>query len=343
MRHLLNTLYVFTEDAYLALDGENVVVRCDGTELGRVPLHTLEGILCFSYRGASPGLMGACAERGVALAFFDRKGRFLAGVHGGQRGNALLRKTQYAWSEDAEKSLAIARNFIIGKLYNGRWVLERAVRDHGLRIDAEAVKAASAKLDASLHSVAACETMDSLRGIEGDAAAEYFGVFDELVLRDKETFRFAGRVRRPPTDPLNAMLSLFYTVLALDCASALEGVGLDPYVGFMHADRPGRRSLALDLMEELRPVFVDRFVLSVVNNRVIDAAAFDRRESGEVRLTDEGRRALFEAWQERKKETITHPFLKEKIPRGLVPHVQALLLARCVRGDLDGYPPFLWK
>lgn len=343
MRHLLNTLYVFTENAYLVLDGENVVVRCDGAELGRVPLHTLEGILCFSYRGASPGLMGACAERGVGLSFFDRRGRFLAGVHGGQRGNVLLRKTQYAWSESDEKSLAIARNFITGKLYNSRWVLERAVRDHGLRIDADSVKAASAKLDASLRSAADCEAMDSLRGIEGDAAAEYFGVFDELVLRDKETFLFSGRVRRPPTDATNAMMSLFYTVLAFDCASALEGVGLDPFVGFMHADRPGRRSLALDLMEELRPVFVDRFVLSAVNNRVVGPLDFERRESGEVRLSDEGRKALFGAWQERKKETITHPFLKEKIPRGLVPHVQALLLARCVRGDLDGYPPFLWK
>ncbi len=343
MRHLLNTLYVFTEDAYLTLDGENVVVRRDGDELGRVPLHTLEGILCFSYRGASPGLMGACVERGVALSFFDRKGRFLAGVQGEERGNVLLRKAQYAWSEDPEKSLAVARNFIVGKLYNGRWVLERAVRDHGMRIDADAVKAASARLDASMRGAASCESMDTLRGIEGDAAAEYFGVFDELVLRDKEAFRFVGRVRRPPTDPMNAMLSLFYTVLAFDCASALEGVGLDPYVGFMHVDRPGRRSLALDLMEELRPVLVDRFVLSAVNNRVAKPEQFERREPGEVRLSDEGRRALFGAWQERKKETITHPFLKEKIPRGLVPHVQALLLARCIRGDLDGYPSFLWK
>lgn len=343
MRHLLNTLYVFTEDAYLVLDGENVVVRRDGVELGRVPLHTLECILCFSYRGASPALMGACAERKVALSFFDRKGRFLAGTYGEQRGNVLLRKAQYAWSEDAEKSLAIARGFIAGKLYNSRWVLERAVRDHGLRIDSDSVKAASVKLGASIRNVTGCESMDSLRGIEGDAAAEYFGVFDELVLRDKETFRFSGRVRRPPTDAMNAMLSLFYTVLAFDCASALEGVGLDPFVGFMHVDRPGRRSLALDLMEELRPVFVDRFVLSAVNNRVVGSSDFEKRESGEVRLSDEGRRTLFGAWQDRKKETIMHPFLKEKIPRGLVPHVQALLLARCVRGDLDGYPPFLWK
>lgn len=343
MRHLLNTLYVFSEDAYLSLDGENVVVRRDGTELGRIPLHTLEGILCFSYRGASPQLMGACAERCVSLSFFSSNGRFLAGVHGERRGNVLLRKTQCAWSEDEGKSLEVSRNFIVGKLFNSRWVLERAVRDHSLRIDAESVKLASSKINASMRGAASAEALDSLRGIEGDAAAEYFGVFGELILRDKETFRFSGRVRRPPTDAMNAMLSLFYTVLALDCASALEGVGLDPYVGFMHADRPGRRSLALDLMEELRPVMVDRFVLSAVNNRVVDASCFEVRESGEIRLCEEGRRTLFDAWQSKKKEAITHPFLKEKMPWGLVPHVQALLLARFVRGDLDGYPPFLWK
>lgn len=343
MRHILNTLYIFTEEAYLTLDGENVVVRCDGKELGRIPLHTLEGILCFSYRGASPALMGACSERKVALSFFDRRGRFLAGVHGEQRGNVLLRKAQYAWSEDPEKSLSIAQNFIIGKLYNARWVLERASRDHGLRINVEDVKETSRRIDVSMHAASSCEVMDSLRGIEGDAAAEYFGVFDELILRDKDVFRFSGRTRRPPTDATNAMLSLFYTVLAFDCASALEGVGLDPYVGFMHVDRPGRRSLALDMMEELRPVFVDRFVISAVNNRMVNGSHFDRRESGEVRLSDEGRRILFGAWQDKKREVITHPFLKEKIPRGLVPHVQALLLARHIRGDLDGYPPFLWK
>lgn len=343
MRHLLNTLYVLTEDAYLVLDGENVIVRCGSDQLGRVPLHTLESILCFSYRGASPALMGACATRGVALSFYDQRGRFLVGVHGEQRGNVLVRKTQFAWSEDTEKSLGIAKNLIIGKLYNSRWVLKRAIRDHGMRIDAARVKEVSDRLNASIHAAMSCESMESLRGIEGDAAAVYFSVFDELVLRDKETFGFSGRTKRPPTDATNAMLSLFYTVLSYDCAAALEGVGLDPYVGFMHADRPGRRSLALDLMEELRSVQVDRFVLSAVNNRVVNASHFEKRESGEVRLSDEGRRALFEAWQGRKREIITHPFLKEKIPRGLVPHVQALLLARYIRGDLDAYPPFLWK
>ncbi len=343
MRHLLNTLYVFTEDAYLALDGENVVVQRQGAQLGRVPLHTLEAILCFTYAGASPALMGACGERGVSLAFFTPRGRFLARACGSASGNVLLRKQQCRLAEDAEASLAISRNFITGKLFNSRWVLERALRDHGMRLDAEGLQRATGLVQSSLEAARVCESVDSLRGIEGDAASVYFSVFDELILRGKDYFKFEGRVRRPPTDAVNAMLSLFYTVLSLDCAAALEGVGLDPYIGFMHADRPGRKSLALDLMEELRAPVVDRFVLTCINNRVVGEQSFDVRESGEVRLTDDARKAVFQAWQERKKDVITHPFLKEKVAWGLVPHVQALLLARCVRGDLDEYPPFLWK
>ncbi len=343
MKHLLNTLYVFTEDAYLALDGENVVVRCGGEERGRIPLHTLESIVSFSYAGASPALMGECAGRGISLSFFSGKGRFLARVQGEARGNVLLRREQYRWADDSALSLEVARNFITGKIFNARWVLERSLRDHSLRIDADRVKAASVSLSEAVAHVRTCSSADELRGVEGDAASSYFGVLSELILREKEFFTFPGRARRPPTDPVNAMLSLFYTVLANDCASALEGVGLDPYVGLLHVDRPGRASLALDLMEELRAIFVDRFVLSAINNRVVKLGCFEMRESGEVRLNVEGRRALFGAWQDRKRSTITHPFLKEKIPWGLVPHVQALLLARCIRGDLDGYPPFLWK
>lgn len=343
MRRLRNTLYVFTEDAYLALDGENVVAKQAGKEMGRVPLHTLEGIFCFSYMGASPALMGACSERGVSLSFFSPRGRFLARAVGAQQGNVLLRKRQYAWSEDACRSLEVAKAFIAGKIYNSRWVLERGVRDHGLRIDAEAVRDASFHLAESLGSVSSCADDESLRGVEGDAAARYFGVLGELILRDKEYFAFPGRVRRPPTDAVNAMLSLFYTTLMMDCSSALEGVGLDPYVGFLHVDRPGRRSLALDLMEELRPVMVDRFVLTAINNRMVSEKDFDCLESGEVRLSDAGRKTLYAAWQERKHDEIMHPYLKEKIPWGLVPHVQALLLTRFIRGDLDGYPAFLWK
>lgn len=343
MRRLLNTLYIFTEDAYLALDGENVVAKREGSEIGRVPLHTLEAIQSFSYAGASPALMGACGARGISLSFFDRRGRFLADVQGDYQGNVLSRRAQYRCSADPELALGIARNCIVGKLHNSKWVLERALRDHGLRIDEKRVKSASNRISQSLQCARSCATLESLRGIEGDAAATYFSVFDELVLRDKETFGFTIRTRRPPTDATNAMLSLFYSVVSRDCSSALRGVGLDPYIGFLHTDRPGRRSLALDCMEELRPVVVDRFVLSAINNRIVGARDFDRRESGEVRLSEKGRKALFEAWQNKKKETITHPFLKEKIPWGLVPFVQAQLLCKYLRGDLDGYPPLLWK
>lgn len=343
MRKLLNTLYVFTEGAYLSLENENVVVWSDGAILGRVPLHTVESILCFSYKGASPQLMGSCAEKGISLSFFSPHGKYLASVYGRRRGNVLLRRSQYEIASDGERSLEIARNFIAGKVFNGRWVIERGLRDHALRVDADTLRAVSSKMKDSLSSIEACRDLESLRGVEGEAAARYFSVFDQLILRDKETFAFRGRVRRPPTDPVNAMLSLFYAVLAADCSSALEGVGLDPYIGFMHVDRPGRASLALDLIEELRAVMVDRFVLTSINNRIVSASSFEFRESGEVRLTDKGRRALFDSWQSRKRETIVHPYLKEKISWGLLPHVQALLLARCVRGDLDGYPPFLWK
>lgn len=343
MKKIKNTLYVFTEDAYLALDGENVVAKQGSNVLGRVPLHTLEGISLFSYAGASPALMGACCERGVRLTFFSPSGRYLADARGGCAGNVLLKKAQFETSENEAASLEIARYFILGKIFNSRWVLERALRDHGLRIDADAVQRAIGHLVESLEAVRTCESLDSLRGIEGDAAAAYYSVFDELILRDKEGFRFAGRSRRPPKDRVNALLSLFYSVLARDCASALLGVCLDPAVGLMHADRPGRDSLALDCMEELRSVFVDRFVLTAINNRVVDASSFDVRETGEVRLTADARKMLFKTWQEKKREQITHPFTKEKIPRGLVPNVQAQLLAKRLRGDLDAYPPFLWK
>ncbi len=343
MKRLLNTLYIFTEDMYLSLDGENVVAKQEGKDVGRIPLHTLESIVSFSHAGASPALMGACAERNIMLSFFSKSGRFLAGTCGEVRGNVLLRKFQYEISCNETRCLSVARYFIIGKLFNSRWVLERGARDHALRIDVDAMKQTSSRLKESISRARACKTLDSLRGIEGDAAAEYFGIFNQLILRNKETFRFAGRTRRPPTDAVNAMLSLFYTMLSRSCAAALEGVGLDPYMGFLHADRPGRQSLALDLMEELRPIMVDRFVLSAINNRIIEPRSFCVRETGEVRLTEEGRKKLFTFWQDRKREELVHPFTKEKIPRGLVPHIQALLLAKNVRGDLDEYPPFLWK
>lgn len=343
MRRLLNTLFVMTEDSYLSLDGENVVILQNEKTLGRFPLHALEGILYFGYKGASPALMGACAKRSVGLCFMTPRGRFLARTCGETRGNVLLRKEQYRVSDNEARSCMVARCMIAGKLYNARWSLERATRDHPMRVNTQRLKAVSASLSASAKVAAASTNLNSLRGIEGEAATQYFGVFDELLLRSKEHFFFKNRSRRPPMDNVNAMLSFVYAILANDCASALEAVGLDSYVGFLHRDRVGRASLALDLMEELRPAFADRFVVSCVNNRVVLPEHFEKLESGSVSMTDDGRRAFLNAYQTRKRETVTHPFLEEKMPWGLVPYVQALLLARYLRGDLDAYPPFLWK
>ena len=343
MRHLLNTLFVLTEDSYLSLDGENIVISNGENTIGRFPLHVLEGVLYFGYRGASPSLMGACAQRGINLVFMKPSGRFLARVSGETRGNVLLRKKQFRVSELSDESLTIARSFVMGKVYNSRWVLERAIRDHTLQVDVEKLKATSTRLRGFLPEIASVGSVDSLRGLEGEAASMYFGVLNELILRDKDNFFFYGRNRRPPRDNVNTMLSFFYSILANDCTAALESVGLDPYIGFMHSDRPGRAALALDLMEELRSVIADRFVLTLINNRVVSATDFVQQENSTVTLSDDGRKAALSAWQGRKKETITHPFLGEKIPWGLVPYVQALLLARYLRGDLDAYPTFFWK
>ena len=343
MRRLLNTLFVLTEDSYLALDGENIIVLCGDETMGRFPLHTLESILYFGYKGASPALMGACADHGIGLCFLTPRGRFLARTCGQTRGNVLLRKEQYRLSADDAQSCRIARSMIAGKLYNARWVLERATRDHGMRVNVERLKQVSSALAQAALTAADETDLDRLRGIEGEAATLYFSVFDELLLQNKEYFFFRVRTRRPPQDNVNALLSFTYSILANDCASALEAVGLDPYVGFMHTDRPGRISLALDMMEELRPAFADRFVTTCVNNRIILPEHFETSESGAVILTDAGRRAFLSAYQERKKDQIQHPFLGEKIPWGLVPYVQALLLARYIRADMDAYPAFLWK
>lgn len=343
MRHLLNTLFVMTEDSYLALEGENVVVLREEETLGRFPLHTLEGIDYFGYKGASPALMGACAKNEISLCFLTPNGRFLARVCGETRGNVLLRRKQYAVADREEESCLVARNMIAGKLTNARWVLQRATRDHALRVDVEQLKTVSTSLADAACLAAAAEQAEVLRGIEGEAARRYFGVFDQLILQNRETFSFRTRSRRPPLDAMNALLSLAYAVLGNDCAAALEAVGLDPYVGVLHGIRPGRTSLALDLMEELRPCFSDRFALSCVNTRLLRPEHFNTAENGAVTLTDAGRKAFFTAWQEKKREPITHPFLGEKMPWGLVPYVQSLLLARYLRGDLDEYPPFIWK
>lgn len=343
MRKLLNTLYVTTPDTYLALDGENVVVYQEQEILLRVPLHTLENIFYFGYKGASPALMGACAERSIRLSFLTPQGRFLASACGQARGNVLLRAQQVRISDDINKSVLYARNFIIGKVYNSRWLLERSVRDHALRIDTTAVKTVCNQLVTALSRIKECQDMEQLRGLEGAAAEQYFGVLDQMILQNKKVFTFQGRNRRPPLDPVNALLSFVYVLLTNDCTAALETVGLDPYIGFMHRNLPGRTSLALDLMEELRSVMADRTVIALINQRMIHEKDFLRQESGAVYLNDEGRKTVLSFWQQRKQETIVHPYLQEKIPWGLVPYVQALLLCRCIREDIEEYPPFLWK
>ena len=287
--------------------------------------------------------MGECARRGVDLVFLTTSGRFLARIVGESRGNVTLRREQYRAADDETRSRALAGDFLLGKLFNSKWILERAAREYPLRLDAETLKAASAQLGGSIKQLGPCETLEQLRGVEGSAATVYFRAFDQLILNQKDVFRFEERRRRPPTDPVNALLSFGYTLLARDCAAALEGVGLDAYVGFLHRDRPGRISLALDLMEELRGVMVDRFVLTLINRRELGAKDFATQENGAVLLKADSRKTFLAAWQNRKQELITHPFLEEKIPWGLVPHPQALLLARYLREDLDAYPLFLWK
>ena len=343
MRQLLNTLFVTSEDVYLSLDGENVVANRGGEAVARYPLHTLQSIVSFSYSGASPALMGACAKREIGLAFCTPRGRFLARVSGQMQGNVLLRRTQYRVADDPSESCRVARMMILGKVYNARWSVERTRRDHAMRINGERFAAVSQQLQGLLPQITAETSLESLRGLEGAGATAYVSILDDMILQGKDTFFFRERSRRPPLDAFNAMLSFAYSLLAHDCVSALESVGLDAYVGFLHRDRPGRESLALDLMEELSPCLADRFVLTMVNNRIIKPEDFDFRESGSVFLSDTGRKSFLQKWQERKRETITHPFLEEKLPWGLVPYVQSLLLARYLRGDLDDYPPFLWK
>lgn len=343
MRKLLNTLYVTSENSYLTLDGENIVVYEEKQEIGRLPLHNLEGIVSFGYRGTSPALMGACADRNISLCYMTPQGKFLARVTGKIKGNVILREQQYRSSQDEEVSLSIAKNCILGKIYNSRWVLERAIRDHGLQIDVEKVKSVSDNLKKSLEYIKECQSKEQLRGYEGEAASIYFGVFDQLILQQKKDFPFHGRNKRPPLDNMNAMLSFVYTLLTNTVASALESVGLDPYVGYLHTERPGRVSLELDMIEELRAVLADRFVLSLVNKKIVSGKSFKQKENGAVLLDDEFRKRLLAEWQSKKKETLTHPYLKEKVEWGMVPYVQAMLLARYLRGDLDGYPVFLWK
>ncbi len=343
MRHLLNTLYVTTQGSYLARDGETVAVRIEKETRLRVPLHTLGGIICFGQVACSPPLMQLCAERGVRIPFLSEYGKFWARVEGPVSGNVLLRREQYRWSDDADKSAEIAQAVVTAKVANCRTVLLRVLRDHPEIAGGPEVKAAVDSLERSLGQLQHPLALDTVRGIEGDTARHYFAVFDHLILAQKEEFFFQERTRRPPLDNMNALLSFLYTLLAHDVRSALETVGLDPAVGFLHRDRPGRPSLALDLMEELRPVLADRLALSLVNRQQIKGKGFKTTESGAVMMDDETRKELLVAYQKRKQEELLHPFINEKVALGLLPFVQAMLLSRYLRGDLDGYPPYFWK
>ena len=343
MKQLLNTLYVTTQGAYLAKEGETVAVRVEQETKLRVPIHTLSAIVCFGQVSCSPFLMGMCAETGVALAFLTENGQFLARVQGPVSGNVLLRREQYRWADLAERTADVARSVVIAKVANCRTVLQRALRDRTDETGTEELERAVKRLGRLMEDVAKAGDVDAIRGHEGDAARVYFGVFDRLITAAKEDFYFRGRNRRPPLDNVNALLSFSYTLLTHDITAALEGVGLDPAVGYLHRDRPGRPSLGLDLLEELRPVIADRLVLSLINRRQVRATGFRRTESGGVVMDDATRKELLVAYQSRKQEEIQHPFLGEKVAFGLVPHLQAMLLARSIRGDLDGYPSFLWK
>lgn len=343
MRRLLNTLYITNPKTYLRLDGETVEILLEDKITGKIPLHNLEAIVTSGFTGVSPALMAKCCKHGIELSFITQTNHFLSRVSGETRGNVILRREQFRIADDKNKSLKFSKSFIIGKIFNSRWVVERMLRDYPLRVNADEMGQVSGILQNYLKQVPDADNIDMLRGLEGKAAEFYFSVFDEMILQQKDDFQFKGRNRRPPRDAVNAMLSLAYILLSSSCQSALEMVGLDPYVGFMHTDRPGRPSLALDLVEELRSVFADRFVIKMINKRIITIKDFDVEESGAVRFKDEAKKRFLTEWQKRKMETIVHPFLNEKIEWGVVPYCQALLLARTIRGDLDGYPPFMWK
>ena len=346
MRKLLNTLYVQTEGAYLHRDGLNVVVEVDRVEKLRVPFHVLGGVVVFGQVSLSPALMGGLAEAGVATAFYGMNGRFLARVEGPVSGNVLLRREQYRTMDDPVGCTRIARGIVAAKALNQRGLLQRAVRDHGPSLPDPAREALAAAIDRMQHVArrALHETeLDRLRGHEGEAAALYFGVFGHAVRAKDEALAFRGRSRRPPMDAVNALLSFVYTLLVHDCRGALEGVGLDPAAGFLHRMRPGRPSLALDLMEELRAPLADRLALSLLNRGELGRDDFRTVENGAVLLTDDGRKTVLTAWQTRKREEVEHAFLKERAPLGLFPHLQASLLARTLRGDLDAYPALVWR
>ena len=343
MKRHLNTLFVMTEGAYLAKDGEAVAVRVERETRLRVPLLNLDGIVCFGRVACSVPLMAACAQSGITISFMSEHGRFRAAVVGFSPGNVLLRREQYRRADDAEGSAAIARNIVAAKIANSRAIVLRGARESKVDESRNGLEKAARTMARQMESARSASTLERLRGIEGEAASSYFGVFNRLIHVNDEAFQFTVRSRRPPLDPINALLSFLYSVLAHDARSACEAAGLDAAVGFLHRDRPGRPGLALDMMEEFRPLLADRIALSLINRRQISATGFRQSESGAVLMDDNTRKIVLATYQKRKQDTVTHPFLGEKTSVGLLIHLQARLLARHLRGDLDAYPPFLWK
>jgi CRISPR-associated protein Cas1 len=342
MKKHLNTLFVTTQGAYLAKEGETVVVKVEGKAKLRLPIHTLDSIVCFGNVGASPFLLGFCGEQGVTFSFLTEYGRFLARVQGRVSGNVLLRRQQYRFADDPDFSARLATSFVVGKIANSRHLLKRIIRDHGDRVDVAGLEAAIDRLNNSLERLRADLDLDTVRGIEGDAAHVYFQVFAELILTSKQQFPFVARSRRPPMDRVNCLLSFIYTMLMNDIRSGLESVGLDPAVGFLHRDRPGRMGLALDMMEEFRP-WADRIVLALINLGQVKEKGFTFSEGGGVRMDDATRKTVLTVYQKKKQDVLLHPFIDEKMPAGLLFHTQALLLSRFFREDLDGYPPMIWR
>jgi CRISPR-associated protein Cas1 len=343
MRKLLNTLYVSSQGSYLRKEGETIVVEREQQKILQLPIHTIGGLVCFGNVLCSPFLLGFCAERDIAVSYLSEYGKFMASIRGPVSGNVLLRRQQYRIADDIDASTDIARNIVRGKLANSLIVMNRTIRDHDNKIDTLSVKGAASTIDRLIDRLDSARNIDEIRGIEGLSAAEYFAVFNHFIIDQKDDFIFKDRNRRPPLDPVNALLSFIYTLLAHDVRSALETVGLDPAVGFLHRDRPGRPSLALDLMEEFRPFIADRLVLSLINRRQVSVKGFKKAENGSVVMDDDTRKIVLVEYQNRKKDELMHKYITEKVPVGLLFFVQANLLARYIRGDTDGYPPFFWR
>lgn len=342
MRRLLNTLYVTNPDVFLSKEGEDVVAKDKESIIMRLPILNLENIVCFNRIGVSQYLMALCAERGIGLCFLTPNGRFLARVTGKTCGNVLLRRKQYRVADNTQQALDISRIMIEGKIFNSRKVIERFKRDHiSNETERNLVESVSRSLKVNLRQAKQVATANELRGVEGDAAVNYFSIFDKMIVAQRTAFSFHGRNRRPPKDRANCLLSFTYTLLVHEMQSALETVGLDPYVGFLHTDRPGRASLALDMIEELRAYLADRLVLSLINRKQVDGNDFVDNGFDNIIMTDKCKKTVLAAWQKRKRETIVHPFLKENVPIGLLPYIQAVLMARYLRGDMGNYPVFL--